>query len=411
MDPQILIIARASPLRERTVGLLQSIAGQGVEKLVRIAVLCHRRRDQGPEFGLDGVEELPAESDWLGQAQSLARASGCRWVVLPSSVDRYLPGAFEAVAGLGRAPVAAVVGQCRIVRDGQPLRLGPDPFRFDYFALLSGFNYIAPGATFISIDHLLESGGLDPRFSHAVTYEFLLRTGAAHGVESYEEPLVETEADPFPGVPAETSLMHATEAVAACLAYNGSFLAPGAALGLVAAIAARLGPVKHEGFYDELLVQVLASAEDGLRDRYHEYLALEGVPRSGHCAPAPTAADAGEPDPSPADAVEADPAPAEAVEPDPSPMDEAEPDPSPAPAAPEPARLGAFSEDAPPAVVMPPPSSLRSRVRAVAPRPLWDFLRRTKRATKAFREPLEPPAGCRLPSPAPERLVGQDPPG
>jgi hypothetical protein len=389
MDPQILIIARASPLRERTVGLLQSIAGQGVEKLVRIAVLCHRRRDKGPEFGLDGVEELAAESDWLGQAQSLARASGCRWVVFPSSVDRYLPGAFEAVAGLGRAPVAAVVGQCRIVRDGQPLRLGPDPFRFDYFALLSGFNYIAPGATFISVDHLLTSGGLDPRFSHAVTYEFLLRTGAAHGVESYEEPLVETEADPFPGVPAETSLMHATEAVAACLAYNGSFLAPGAALGLVAAIAARLGPVKHEGFYDELLVQALASAEDGLRDRYHEYLALaEGVPRSSHCAPAPTAAEAVEPDPSSADAAEPDPSPADAVESDPSPAPAAEPDLFPAPEVPEPVRLSVFSEEAPPAVVMPSPPSLRSRVRAVAPRPLWDLLRRTKRATKAFREPL-----------------------
>jgi hypothetical protein len=351
MDPQILIVVRASPIRERTLRLLQSIVDQGAEKLVRTAVLSQRRRGDAAEFGIDGIEELPAETDWLGQVQSLARMSGCRWVVLPSSVDRYLPGAFEAVAALGRARIPSVVGQCRVLRDGQQFRLGPDPFRFDYFALLSGFNYIAPGAAFISVEHLVEAGGFDVRFSHALIYELLLRTGAAHGVESCDVPLLETEADPFPGVPADIALLHASEAASACLAYNGFFLAPGAALGLVATLAARVGPLKNDGFYDEVLVRVLASAGDTLRDRYHQYLAL-----------------------------------AEAAAPV---VDEPEPeDATPAPEAPEPGGLSAFSEEAPHGVVLSPPSSFRSRVRAVTPKPLWDLLRRAKRAGKAFREPI-----------------------
>jgi hypothetical protein len=353
MDPQILIVVRASPIRERTLRLLQSIVDQGAEKLLRTAVLSQRRRGDATEFGIEGIEELPAETDWLGQVQSLARRSGCRWVVLPSSVDRYLPGAFEAVAALGRARSPSVVGQCRVLRDGQQFRLGPDPFRFDYFALLSGFNYIAPGAAFISVEHLVEAGGFDVRFSHALIYEFLLRTGAAHGVESCDVPLMETEADPFPGVPADIALLHASEAASACLAYNGFFLAPGAALGLVATLAARVGPLKNDGFYDEVLVRVLASAGERLRDRYHQYLALAETVE----APAVDDTEPGETTPVAADA-------------------------------PEPGGLSAFSEEAPHGVVLPAAGSLRSRLRAVTPKPIWDLLRRAKRAGKAFREPI-----------------------
>ena len=78
---------------------------------------------------------------------------------------------------------------------------GPSPFRFDYFSLLTGFSYIAPGATFIDAGTLLSSGGFDRRFPYAATFGFLLRTGPMYGVAALTEPVLETDADPFPGVP------------------------------------------------------------------------------------------------------------------------------------------------------------------------------------------------------------------
>jgi hypothetical protein len=274
MDPQILVIVRASPVRERTFGLLESILSQRPIGLVRTTVLRHRRSRGVPEFGMDGVEELPLEADALAQLESVAKESGCRWLVLPSSGDRYLPEAFAAVARRGERRNQTIVGPCRVLRDGQSYAIGPAPFRFDYFALLSGFSYIAPGATFISVDQLLESGGFDPRFPNALTYRFLLMIGAAHGVNWCSEPVLETEANPFPGVPSEVAVLYATEVLSAALAHNPGLPAPGATLGLAVSLAEYLEPMQSLPFYDKHLVWAIGLARSGLRDRYHEYFGL-----------------------------------------------------------------------------------------------------------------------------------------
>jgi hypothetical protein len=273
--------------------------------------------------------------------QALAKASGCRWVVLPSSTDRYLPGAFEAVARHGSGRASTLVGPCRILRDGGPHRVGPAPFRFDYFALLSGFSYIAPGATFIHVDQLLDGGGFDPRFPNALAYKLLLVHGAAHGVDWVEEPVLDTTADPFPGVPVEVSVPYALEALSAVLDHNPGFLAPGATLGLTATLAQHVGPMREFEYYDEQLVLAIGSAGPRLRDRYHEYIGLAPVsPRGGQTGPKGSG-------------------------------------------------LSAFSEAAPHGVRRARPDSLHARVRAIAPRPIWQALRRGKLAWRAFWTPLE----------------------
>lgn len=319
--PEILVVVRASPMHERTEALLESIALQKPDGIARVVVFSHRRPSTIPEFGREGIEQLSAEPDWMTQVRALAAASACRWVVLPSSGDRYLPGAFETIAELGTAGVETVVGGCQILRAGRPVRIGPEPFRFDYFALLSGFNYIAPGATFIDIRRYLAEGGFDPRFPSAPTYEFLLRTGAAHGVDCCSSPLLETEADPFPGIPSDWAPLYASEALAVTLNYNRSFVAPGAVLGLMAVLADRVEPYARSGFYDDQVVSRLTASGPLLKARYLEQSGGAGSSKGQLEAPRPVRA-------------------------------------------------------------------LRAQIKMLTPSPIWDALRRTKRAWKAFRSPL-----------------------
>lgn len=317
--PEILVIVRASPVRERTEALLESIALQKPSGIARVIVLSSRRAAATPQFARGDMEQVFAETDWMTQVRTLAAASGCSRVVLPSSADRYLPGAFEAVAEVGSAQGVTVVGSCQVLRDGRSVCIGPEPFRFDYFALLSGFNYIAPGATFIDIRRYLAEGGFDPRFSAATTYEFLLRTAAVNGVVCCRSPLLETEADPFPGIPWDWAPHYASEALALTLNYNRSFVTPGAVLGLIAVLADRIAPYAHSGFYDNQVVGRLAGAASLLKNQF--------LAQYGGGAP------------------------------------ESRSEPS-------------------------PPRTLRAHIKGIAPRRVWDTLRRAKRAWRAFRSPL-----------------------
>jgi hypothetical protein len=323
VGPQILVVVRSSPIRERTATLLENIAAQKAAGIVEVVVLSQKGIAGGPWLPGEAVEYLDAEPDWAVQVLRLAEASGCRWLVLPSSVDRYLPGAFEAVIELGAAVGRTIVGACQVARDDQIVRIGPEPFRFDYFALLSGFNYIAPGATFIDIGRLVETGGFHARFSSCSTYEYLLRTGAADGVVSCPVPILETEAEPFPGIPSDWAALHATEALLVTLNYNRFFVTSGAALGLLSALADRLEPYQHTGFHDEQVLKRLAGAAADLKRRYLEELRLAAAP------------------PGIAEAPQVD------------------------------FRTG-----------------IKSRVKWVMPRPIWDTLRRVKRAYLALRSPL-----------------------
>jgi len=339
-QPQILVVVRASPLRERTARLLESIAYQKPGGIVRVVVLSLRRPGTGPEFAHEDVEELPAEADFPRQLHCLARASACRWLVMPSSVDLYLPGAFEAVAESGVASGRTVVGACQVVQDGRPAVIGPDPFRFDYFALLSGFNYLAPGATFIDIGCYLSEGGLDPRYPTAGTYEYLLRVGAAHGVDCCRAVLLETEAVPFPGIAPERVTSYAGEALSMLLTYNRSFVTPGSALGLGAVLADQLAPFRHTGFYHKRLVSLLTAGTGAFRQRYLDQLGITEPPVVVRPVVPPW-----------------------------------RPGAAAGPYVTGPAAL---------------PSALRIRlkIKALTPRVIWDLLRRARRAWEAFRDPL-----------------------
>jgi hypothetical protein len=321
--PPILIVVRASPIRDRTAALLESIANQKATDTVKVVVLSQRRIAAGSWPPGEGVEYLDAVPHWEVQVLRLAEASGCRWLVLPSSVDRYLPGAFEAVVELGAAAGRTVVGACQVGRDDAVVRIGPEPFRFDYFALLSGFNYIAPGATFIDIGRLVETGGFHARFTSCSTYEYLLRTGAADGVVSCPVPIVETVAEPFPGIPSDWAALHASEALLVTLHYNRYFVTSGAAMGLLSALADHLEPYQHTGFHDDQVLKRLAGAAADLKQRYLEELRLPAAP------PGVAEAPQGE------------------------------------------LRTG-----------------VKSRVKRVMPQPIWDTLRRVKRAYLALRSPL-----------------------
>jgi hypothetical protein len=319
--PQILVVARASPLRDRTAALLESIALQKAAGTVKVVVLSHRQVGAKRELPGEGVEYLRAEPNWATQVMRLAEMSGCRWLVLPSSVDRYLPGAFEVIVAFGATAGRTIVGPCQVLRDGRIERIGPEAFRFDYFALLSGFNYIAPGATFIDIERWRDEGGFDPRFPNCPIYEYLLRTGMAGGVDCSPVPVLETEADPFPGIPSDWAALYAGEALLVTLNYNRFFVTSGAALGLLAALADRLEPYAHMGFHDERVLNRLAGAAADLKHRYIEALSLS-----------------------------------------------------------VPGRPAVSSE--------PQSSRLKSRMKSTMPRPVWDVLRRAKRAYGAFRSPL-----------------------
>jgi hypothetical protein len=276
--PPILVVVRSGPVASQTAALVESIAQQkpaGVAKVVLLSL-----RDPPERLGLPwaAVECAPADADWMSQLHALASRSGCRWLVLPASVDRYLPGAFESVLEAGAREAQAVVGACQVADKGATVALGPNPFRFDYFALLSGFNYIAPGATFLSIGPWLAAGAFDARFPIAPVYEFLLRTGAAGGVASCALPILETEARPFPGVPAAWAPRYAAEMLSIALEYNKSFLAPGVALGVSAALAEGLETQGAKSLHDEELLRRLGAGAQTLKARYVQSLrSLEAV--------------------------------------------------------------------------------------------------------------------------------------
>jgi hypothetical protein len=332
VTPKILVVVRASPIGDRTKAVLESIANQTAIGVARVVVLSQRKMAAGAWRSGQSVECLDAEPAWAAQVMRLAEASRCRWLVLPSSVDRYLPGAFAAVASLGAPAGATIVGACQAGRGDHTVRIGPEPFRFDYFALLSGLNYIAPGATFIDIGRLLQSAGFDARFGSCWTYEYLLRTSAAGGVVACTAPVIETEADPFPGIAREWAAIHASETLLLTLNHNRFFVTSGAALGLLASLADCLEPYQYMGFHDSAVVNRLAGAAADLKRRYVEALSLAAsgarpvvsMPRSGGDLLAPR-------------------------------------------------RLR---------------TRVKSHVKTVAPRPMWDTLRRAKRAYLAFRSPL-----------------------
>ena len=337
---QILAIVRASPVRARTAGLVESIILKRPPGLVRVVVLSRRRPGAAPEFGDEDVEDVQADADFLGQVQRLARASGCRWLVLPSSVDRYLPGAFEAIVESGAGPGRTIVGPCQVIQAGRPVVIGPNPFRVDYFALLSGFNYIAPGATFIDIERYLSEGGLDPRYPSAGIYEYLLRIGAGHGLDSCPSPLLETEAVPFPGIAPEWVASYGGEALAMILTYNRSFLTPGSALGLGAVLADQLAPFRHKGFYDKRLVSLVAAGAGSFRQRYLEQLGVREPPVA--VRPVVTSTPGG------------------------------------TAAGPDVMGSGPLTAA----------HRIRLKLKALTPRAIWDLLRRARRGWEAFRDPL-----------------------
>jgi hypothetical protein len=337
---QILAIVRASPVRARTAGLVESIILKRPPGLVRVVVLSRRRPGAAPEFGDEDVEEVQADVDFPGQVQRLARGSGCRWLVLPSSVDRYLPGALEAIVESGAGPGRTIVGPCQVIQAGRPVVIGPNPFRVDYFALLSGFNYIAPGATFIDIGQYLNEGGLDPRYPSAGVFEYLLRIGAGHGLDACQSPLLETEAVPFPGIAPEWAASYGGEALAMILAYNRSFLTPGSALGLGAVLADQLAPFRHKGFYDKRLVSLVAAGAGSFRQRYLDQLGVREPPVA--VRPVVTSTLVG------------------------------------AAAGPDVTGSGPVTAA----------HRIRLKVKALTPRPVWNLLRRARRGWEAFRDPL-----------------------
>jgi hypothetical protein len=355
--PAILAIVRESPIRQRTVALLHSIMSQepaGVAEVVLLRLRAGTDLDAGS--GAGRVRQVSAEADWSQQALRLIEASGCRWVVLPSSVDRYLPGAFETAAKLGGDEDEAIVFGCRVKRGGRTFRIGPNPFRFDYFALLSGFNYIAPGGVFISAQRFMAAGGFDPRFPNAFTYEYLLRAGVAHRVACGDGPCLETEAHPFPGVPTEYAALYAIEASLVALHYNRFVLTPRATLALVEVLAERLELAGYGG-RDDRLAEALAAGRSSLTERYLKYVGMEEEGRSEERAADPRHVTArGRPG---------------------SRRD---------------LRPSAFFEG-PDEETADRPEGLVSRVavaiRAVTPQPAWNTLRRAKRAWTTWSRPLD----------------------
>lgn len=347
----ILVIVRESPLRHRTTALLQSIVSQEPAGLAEVVVLQVRPGHVGVDS--DRVSAVAAEADWLGQAAGLIRESGCRWVLLPSSVDRYLPGAFESAVSMGADDDEAIVFGCHVKRGDRSARIGPDPFLFDYFALLSGFNYIAPGAVFINARRLMASGGFDPRFPNAAAYEYLLRSGAAHRVASRAGPCLETEAHPFPGIPAEYAALHALEVSLAALHYNRFAPAPGTTLALVGVLAQQLEASRYVG-HDQRLANVLSAGGTRLVDRYLESVGLieeeDGSSELEAREPAAAAAESPSAEQAPVDRR----------------------------------TIWASGDEGDRH-----DGGLKAHLRAATPRPVWNVLRRARRGYRAFFAPLD----------------------
>jgi hypothetical protein len=86
--------------------------------------------------------------------------------------------------------------------------------------------------------------------------------------------LLETEAHPFPGIPAEYAALYAIEASLVALHYNRFALAPGATLALVEVLAQRLEAARYGG-HDDRLAKALAAGRSSLTERYLKYVGIE----------------------------------------------------------------------------------------------------------------------------------------
>jgi len=338
---------RESPVAERTESLLQTLLNQESREALRISVLTLReRRTPRGLREASGIDEFRVEDDWSEQICGLAKVSGCRWMVLPSVSDRYLPGAFRRVLQAGPEKGQSIVAPSYVRLGEGRVLTGPSPFHFDYFSLLTGFTYIAPGATFVDVDTLLACGGFDRRFPNAATFEYLLRAGPMHGVAAMTEPILETEADPFPGVPRDYAPLYALEVAALTLHAHRFIFTPGATLGLIATLSDHLR--RHPGFHSGPLAGLLVPQHEALKREYHVNLGIcpsvsEGDIRKGEAQDMPL-------------------------------------DMSTVPVAVE-----------APADVPSGWRRFRSGVKAIMPTSLWNGLRRVKRVWRALLEPLPGP--------------------
>ena len=339
--PQILVIVRESPVAERTEALMRTLVSQAPQATLRIVVLTLRQtQSSSRSAGQSRIDEVRAQDDWTEQACRIAEDSGCRWMVLPSVSDRYFPGVFQRLTELVVEKGQSVVAPSYVRLDGERFLAGPSPFHFDYFSLLTGFSYIAPGATFIDVATCLAAGGFDRRFPNAAVLEYLLRAGPAQGVVSLTEPVLETDGDPFPGVPRDYAPLYALEVAALTLHAHRFIFTPGAALGLATALTDHLR--RHPGVHSTLLAGLLLPQLDALKREYHAGLGI--FPPIAQAKPAET----------------------------------------------EPAsELGAAGV---PSDVLSNWRKFKSRVKAIMPSAIWNSLRRVKRVWKALVEPLPDPS-------------------
>jgi len=233
---EILAIIQGSPIAGRTAGIVTNVLSRAVGLAKVLVVTPGPWRGPVPEGWEGSVALVPREDRWADQILKVARESGCRWLVAPSYMDRYLPGVFETVEATGGASDHAVIGPCLVKTGAAPAKVGPDPFTFDFFRLMFGQNYIAPGAVFLSAAQFVANGGFHRRFPTAAVLEYLLRCGAGGSVLSVSKPFLETDALPFLGIPPEYAGRYAIEAAlvaqeASCIPFT-----PGTAAGVAAAL-------------------------------------------------------------------------------------------------------------------------------------------------------------------------------
>jgi hypothetical protein len=243
--PEILVIVHGSPIVERTAGIVSNVLSRGAG-LARVLVLTPGPwRGPVPEGWGETVALSPQEENWADQILRASRESGCRWLVTPSYMDRYLPGAFEAVAATAGPGDHTVIGPCLVNTERGPARIGPDPFTFDFYRLMFRQNYIAPGAVFLSAAQLAAKGGFDLRFPTAAALAFLLGCGADAPVLSVWQPLLETGASPFPGIPPEYAGRYAIEAALVAQEVNHMPFTPGTAASVAAALGDAMRLPEH----------------------------------------------------------------------------------------------------------------------------------------------------------------------
>jgi hypothetical protein len=275
MGAEILVVVRASPIRARTVELLRTIEAQELTGVAK-TVVVHPGRDgvlATSGLKLPDAEERPSQPSWERQALDLVRDSDCRWVVFPSSVDRYLPDGFLAVLEAVSGDRQSGIGQCRFTWKGRSVRPMFRDLPTSYFAWLTGFNHVTPGAAFLDARTFVETGGFDPRYPHAAHLEYLLRIGSRSRILMLETPIVETQASPFPGVPSESTAHYALEAASVTMHYYRAVLTPGAMLGLAAVMSERLrGLVGWGYYYDESLARALTAEGMDWAERYVQKL-------------------------------------------------------------------------------------------------------------------------------------------